>query len=399
MGRLDVRQARSLALGAAALSALLLLASGGDRWLDPSDAELRAGERPVSRTLAALASRPSGRSAAEIARAMESDVRHLALEIGPRPSGSAAFERAVAWAAARLEDAGAGRLEVEVERFSVPSVTPDSPLPAANVLGTLRGGALAHETVLLAAHLDSVPGSPGAADDAAGVAIVLDAARALVELGPGPARTVRFAFFGAEEEGMLGSSFYARKRRGELSGHAAVLVLDMGSGPILGVSTGWNRRFGLTALAPVKALPGLGGLHALDGSYGGSDALDFYRSGVPVLAPLPSGSRYASVRHAAADLPSAALMGPLLQSSGVVTAIAWVLSNAPGPSTGWRLDGAGHRRLLDSLRPDLERVRGRDGALEAAFGPLPPPTLRPAGPDGKVRPASEAPPAPRDGRS
>lgn len=396
MGRLDVRQARGLALGAAALSALLLLASGGDRWLGPSEAELGAGERPVSRTLAVLASRPSGPSAAEVAREMEADVRRLSLEIGPRPSGSAAFEQAVAWAAARLEESGAGKIEVEVERFPLPSASPPT---SANVLGTLRGGALAHETVLLAAHLDSVPGSPGAADDAAGVALVLDAARTLAALRPGPARTVRFALFGAEEEGMVGSSFYARKRRGELSGHAAVLVLDMGSGPVLGVATGWNRRFGLAALSPVKALPGLGGLHALDGSYGGSDALDFYRAGVPVLAPLPSEPRYAQVRHSGADLPSAALTGPLLQSGGVVPAIAWVLANAPGPSIGWRLDGAGHRRLLASLRHDLDRVRERDEALDAAFGPLPPPTLRPAGQEGTVSPASGAPPAPRDGRS
>jgi hypothetical protein len=63
--------------------------------------------------------------------------------------------------------------------------------------------------LLLAGHHDAVPGSPGANDNAAAVGILL----ALWErLAADPPRrlTVRLAFFGDEERGMLGSRVYAR---------------------------------------------------------------------------------------------------------------------------------------------------------------------------------------------
>lgn len=63
--------------------------------------------------------------------------------------------------------------------------------------------------LLLAGHHDAVPGSPGANDNAAAVGILL----ALWErLAADPPRrlTVRLAFFGGEERGMLGSRVYAR---------------------------------------------------------------------------------------------------------------------------------------------------------------------------------------------
>jgi len=63
--------------------------------------------------------------------------------------------------------------------------------------------------LLLAAHHDAVPGSPGANDNAASVGILLDL---WARLAADPPRrlTVRFGFFGDEERGMLGSRVYAR---------------------------------------------------------------------------------------------------------------------------------------------------------------------------------------------
>jgi hypothetical protein len=63
--------------------------------------------------------------------------------------------------------------------------------------------------LLLAAHHDAVPGSPGANDNAASVGILLDL---WARLATDPPRrlTVRFGFFGDEERGMLGSRVYAR---------------------------------------------------------------------------------------------------------------------------------------------------------------------------------------------
>ncbi len=63
--------------------------------------------------------------------------------------------------------------------------------------------------LLLAGHHDAVPGSPGANDNAAAVGILLALWDRLVA-DPPRRLTVRLAFFGDEERGMLGSRVYAR---------------------------------------------------------------------------------------------------------------------------------------------------------------------------------------------
>ena len=84
----------------------------------------------------------------------------------------------------------------------------------------LRGGAKAEEIVLIGAHYDSILGSPGANDNASGVASLLALARMARKLSP--SRTVRFVAFVNEEPpfflgGEMGSQFYAReaKKRGD----------------------------------------------------------------------------------------------------------------------------------------------------------------------------------------
>lgn len=63
------------------------------------------------------------------------------------------------------------------------------------------------QVVMVGAHHDSVPGGPGANDDASGVSAVLELARVMAKT---PIDTeLRFVTFGSEEKGLLGSSHYA----------------------------------------------------------------------------------------------------------------------------------------------------------------------------------------------
>ena len=92
---------------------------------------------------------------------------------------------------------------------------------SANVLGLLPGSdpALKDEVVIYTAHHDHLGiGTPneagdeiynGAMDNASGVAQVLAIARALKALPEAPRRSVLFALVGAEEQGLLGSKYYA----------------------------------------------------------------------------------------------------------------------------------------------------------------------------------------------
>ncbi|WP_414632948.1 M20/M25/M40 family metallo-hydrolase, partial [Brevundimonas sp. UBA7534] len=77
-------------------------------------------------------------------------------------------------------------------------------LQAVNIVGVLPGRDPALPAVALMAHYDSVPGSPGAADDASGVAAVLEAVRAIKARGPAE-RTLIVLLTDAEELNLDGA--------------------------------------------------------------------------------------------------------------------------------------------------------------------------------------------------
>jgi hypothetical protein len=78
-----------------------------------------------------------------------------------------------------------------------------------NLVGVLKGTDPSLPAVLLMAHSDSVPGSPGAADDAVGVISILETVRALKAEGPHK-RDVAVLITDGEEPGLLGArAFFA----------------------------------------------------------------------------------------------------------------------------------------------------------------------------------------------
>ncbi|MFX5506308.1 M20/M25/M40 family metallo-hydrolase, partial [Acinetobacter baumannii] len=65
--------------------------------------------------------------------------------------------------------------------------------------------------VMAGAHLDSWVAGDGAADNGAGTAMIMEAARILAKSGFKPRRTIRFALWVGEEEGLLGSMAYVEQ--------------------------------------------------------------------------------------------------------------------------------------------------------------------------------------------
>ena len=103
---------------------------------------------------------------------------------------------------------------------------------AVEIEGELRNvvamprGPLQSPLILVGAHYDSVPETPGADDNASGIAAMLAAARALALLDPAP--PVAFVAWNGEEDGLLGSvEFVARRRSPGSVPIAAVHVLEM----------------------------------------------------------------------------------------------------------------------------------------------------------------------------
>jgi Zn-dependent M28 family amino/carboxypeptidase len=91
-------------------------------------------------------------------------------------------------------------------------------VPCSNLEITHVGGARKNEILLLGAHYDTVLGSPGANDNASGVAALVEISRLLSAVRP--AMTVRFVafvneeapFFGAQEQGSMTYAEAARRR-------------------------------------------------------------------------------------------------------------------------------------------------------------------------------------------
>ena len=80
--------------------------------------------------------------------------------------------------------------------------------------------------VMAGAHLDSVPAGPGINDNGSGSAALLELALQIADLGIEPRNSIRFAWWGAEEAGLVGSQRLRRQPdqvRGE--GHRAVSQL------------------------------------------------------------------------------------------------------------------------------------------------------------------------------
>ena len=63
--------------------------------------------------------------------------------------------------------------------------------------------------MLAGAHLDSVPAGPGINDDGSGTAWQLELAEQIAKLGIPPRNKIRFMWFGGEEDGLVGSQYYA----------------------------------------------------------------------------------------------------------------------------------------------------------------------------------------------
>ncbi len=109
-----------------------------------------------------------------------------------------------------------------------------------NVLAELPGSDLREEVVMFGAHIDSWHAGTGAADNADGSAVALEAMRILKAIGAKPRRTIRVAIWSGEEEGLLGSSKWVQKNLVGDQNKAAREKFDVyfnqdpGSGPIYG---------------------------------------------------------------------------------------------------------------------------------------------------------------------
>ncbi len=113
--------------------------------------------------------------------------------------------------------------EVKIRLTSTDRCRPDT---SWNIIGDLPGGQHPEEIVMLGCHYDGHDISQGATDPASGVVAVIEAARVLAKYAGTLPRTVRFALWGVEEIGLLGSKAYVRDHDDKLDQIRFYLNMD-----------------------------------------------------------------------------------------------------------------------------------------------------------------------------
>ncbi len=102
---------------------------------------------------------------------------------------------------------------------------------SSNVIAETPGGR-DDRVVIAGAHLDSVDQGPGIQDNGSGSAAILEIALQMADLGITPRNKVRFAWWGAEEAGLVGSEFYVNNlSKREIKNIALYLNFEMIGSP------------------------------------------------------------------------------------------------------------------------------------------------------------------------
>ncbi len=196
-----------------------------------------------------------------------------------------------------------------------------------NTVAEIKGSELPGQVVILGAHLDSWDLGTGVTDNGAGSMVVLEAARVIARSSLKPKRTIRFILFTGEEQGLLGARAYAAAHAAQADSIQAVLVLDNGTGRIVGQALQGRSDLESTwraLLAPVAQL-GAGAIR--DAVKTGTDHLAFAPYGVPSFNFDQDPRGYFHTHHSQSDTYDKAVGDDLAQASAVMAVTAFELAN------------------------------------------------------------------------
>ena len=158
------------------------------------------------------------------AQRLEADTRYICEEIGIRPTGTEKEQEACDWLEEQLEELGfsyeAGTL-VRTRFEGFPGMYSENLTAVCNPAG--QG-----DIWCVVAHYDSIETSPGARDNAASVAVLLEIARTVSKWDADTDAQLRMIFLGSEENGYHGSRAYVEGLSAqELERHVGAFDLDI----------------------------------------------------------------------------------------------------------------------------------------------------------------------------
>jgi hypothetical protein len=244
------------------------------------------------------------------------------------------------------------KTDVELE-IDVKATFHDDDEMAYNTIAEIPGTDKQPEVVMLGAHLDSWHGGTGATDNAAGVAVGMEAVRILKALAVKPKRTIRIALWTGEEQGLLGSRAYAKEHFGSrpdptdpeekdlpsflrkpASGpvtvkpeHArlsAYFNLDNGTGRVRGVYTQGNVAAVPLFEAWLRPFADLGAATITNRNTGGTDHQSFDGVGLPGFQFIQDEADYSTrTHHTNMDVYDRLQKEDMMQASAIMASFVY----------------------------------------------------------------------------
>ena len=205
-----------------------------------------------------------------------------------------------------------------------------------NVIAEIPGTdpKLKNEIVLIGAHLDSWHGSTGAADNASGCIVMMEAMRILKAMNIQPKRTIRIALWGGEEQGLYGSRGYANqylydseknKALPGFNNFALYLNMDNGSGRFRGIYLEENDLAVPFFETWKKPLVSLGFKTLSLRKTCGTDHMSFDRMGLPAYQCIQDELEYDRTYHTTMDTYERLSLSDLKVDAAIT---AWLVLNA-----------------------------------------------------------------------
>jgi carboxypeptidase Q len=203
-----------------------------------------------------------------------------------------------------------------------------------NVMAEIPGTdpELKDEVVLIGAHLDSWHGGTGAADNASGCIVMLEAMRILKEIGVQPRRTIRIALWGGEEEGLYGSRGYVEKYirdpktldlKPGFDAFDVYFNMDNGSGRYRGIYLQQNEMVRPVFEAWLTPFENLGCNTITIRNTGGTDHQSFDPLGLPAFQFIQDEIEYDRGYHTLMDTYERLVMDDLKQNAMITAALVY----------------------------------------------------------------------------
>lgn len=275
----------------------------------------------------------------------------LTMDLAPVPT--AVLSREQAGRLARLADQGGVRVRLSIENKI------GGAYQSHNVIAEIPGREKPNEIVLLGAHLDSWDLGTGANDNGVNAALVIDVARGMQQLGIRPRRTIRFALFTGEEQGMVGSEEYVKRHKSELEHFAAVVIFDVGSGHTSGFYLNGRDELRKPVDAALDAAGGFGPMQHLHDGIDGTDNFDFALSGIPNLIAAEDPVPYLPDYHAESDTFDKVDVKEAKRNDAMAAVLVLGLADAPDRPAARQTRGEVEKLLIDTKLDEQMKLFGQ----------------------------------------